>query len=177
MFLWDIIKDKNLRFLVPKSVRLADCRSAGPVDRSSERSTGPVDQRAQNVHAALLGRAVDLVGRPQVDRQRTLLSGNASVWPGGRPDRELCSLYPAWSTGQSTAGLNGQIFDRWPVDRKGILALFSCQRADSKWGYKYPHLRWFLTRIFKSKIFIFSSVLIQVFKRVFGFKRSIFICF
>ena len=53
--------------------------------------------------------------------QRALLSGSS-------PDRP----------GRSTGGLNGQKYDRWPVDRKGKFAFFSCQRADLKCGYKYP---------------------------------------
>jgi len=40
-----------------------------------------------------------------------------------------------------------------------------------------PHLSWFSTTILRAKIFIFLSILATSFKRVFGFKRSIFICF
>ena len=50
-----------------------------------------------------------------------------------RPESN-CSLDLARSTG----GLNGQIFDRWPVDRKVIFNLSASQRAELLWGYKCP---------------------------------------
>ena len=116
------------KFFCPRNVRLADCRS-----------TGPVDRRAQNVYAAKLGRPVN---RDSLQPESSAL-WKASGRPGGRPGREHCSLFPdsvdravdrpesrcsldlARSTGRSTDGLNGHFFDSWPVDRKANLGLFS----------------------------------------------------
>ena len=122
--------------------------------RLSVRSTDPVD-RGYFQRAELSGRSTDVhkrarqlwaggrrPGRSTV--QRALLSGNGP----GRPDRKsaLCiqlrstgqRAVALWIWGRSTSGLNGQKCDRWPVDRKGNLALFSCQRADFQMAYKYP---------------------------------------
>ena len=83
-----------------------------------------------------------------------------------RPESN-CSLDLARSTGRSTGRLNGQKFDRWPVDRKAILGLVSCQ---FDWAYKYPNLWPVLKRFFKRKISYFLSVLTLVFQRVFGLR-------
>ena len=73
-------------------------------------------------------RPSDLAGRPCGRPTEVSPLSGAAGRPGGRP------FTLARSTGRSTGGLNGQKCDRWPVDRpvdrKGILALFSCQRAN-----------------------------------------------
>ena len=69
-----------------------------------------------------------------VDRQRALLSVSSL----GRLSR-------------STGGLNGQKYDRWPVDRKGISALSNCQRAEFCGGYKYPPFEFVFNKFYNSK--------------------------
>ena len=132
MFLWDFIKDKNLRFLVPKSVSLADCRSTGPVDRSSDRAGRlTCTERARSLvgEAGRLGRstarelcflemppadqAVDRtessalciqLGRPGGGPAREpLLSGSGHGQLGGRPGGSTVTfLTVGRSTGRST---------------------------------------------------------------------------
>ena len=83
-------------------------------------------------------------GRPtrSIDRQRALLSVSARSTRRSTGQRAVALWIQSRSTGRSTDRRNGQKFDRWPVDRpvdrKGNLALFSCQRADFQMGYKYP---------------------------------------
>ena len=90
----------------------------GPVDRAVDRLQVPHSRVG----------AVDLT----VDREQGTVDRAID-----RPQSNLLSGL-ARSTGRSTAGLNVNFFDRWPVDRKGILAFSSCQRADFLGGYKYP---------------------------------------
>ena len=125
----------------------------------------------------LVGRST---GRSTV--QRALLSGNGPGRPGRSTGRELCSLYPvSVDRAGQPVGSTVKKYDRWPVDRpvdrKGISALSSCQRADFIWGYIYPPLSLFSTRFPRAKILILSSVYIQVSKEFLSQKDLIFICF
>ena len=129
-----------------------------------------------------------------------LLSGKGPGRPTRSTGRELCSLYLApvdrtvdrpesscsldlaRSTGRSTGRLNGRFFDRWPVDRpvdrKVIFDLSACQWAEFCGGYKYRTFELFLNKFLRAKISdLFKCFKSKFFKRVFGFKRSIFICF
>ena len=79
-------------FLSPIMARLAVCRSTGPVDRSSSRSTG-AGPTCTSVHASLswwagrLGRSRELCSLEMAPVDR---AGR----PGRSTGRELCSLYP-----------------------------------------------------------------------------------
>ena len=152
---------------------LAVCRSTGPVDCSRCRSIELVDRRAQDVHTArLVGRSTG-----SVDRQRA-----SALWKRPRSadrstSREFCSLYPApvdWAVNrpESRCSLNpgpvdravdrwhdGQKSDRWLIDRKGKIALRSCQQADLFWGYIYPISWAVLNKFLESEFSIFQQVL------------------
>ena len=151
--------------------KLAVCRLTGPVDRGRSRST--------DVHRTCT--QPGLVGRSTV--QRALLSGNGLGRPGRSIGRELCSLYPV---SVDRAGRpEAQRSEIWPlgrstgrsIGRPNLPLAYYCQRAEFYGAINTPPFELVFNKFFKSKILILSSVLLQVFKRVFGFKDFIFICF
>ena len=128
-----------------------------------------VDRCAQDMHKGQViwpvGRAVDWLKSAHSRVRPIDRAVDRSLWPGrpgGRPAREQFSLDLARSTGRSIGGLNGHIFDRWPVDlpvdRKGKNALFSCQRADPNGVINTPIWVSFQQEFQEPKFLIFSSV-------------------
>ena len=97
------------------------------------------------------------VGRPRDRLAEWVGLCTRPVHIGGPGDRPLARH------DRPLARHNGQKIDRWPVDRKGKIALSCCQRADLFVGYKYPLLWAVLAKIFKSKNPYSSSAFQQEF--------------
>ena len=145
-----------------------------------------------DVHASLGWWA----GRPGGRPSREFCS--LEMAPVNRPV-DLCSLYPApvdWTVDRPESrcslvpGPVDQAVDRWhndhkndrwlvdrAIDRKVISDHSWLPTGRIVWGYKYPTFEVVLYKFSRAKIPIFLSVLTTSFKRIFGFKRSIFICF
>ena len=128
----------------------------------------PIDQNGRpdvhkDVHAASpLGRSTE---RSMDWRQPTLGLPRSTGRSTGQ--RAVALWFWARSTGQSTDRLNGQFFDRWPVDRKVKTDLSASQQAEFVMGYKYPIWSCFLIKFLRAKILIFSSVLRASFSKEF----------
>ena len=97
-----------------------------------------------------------------------------------RPESN-CSLDLARSTARSTGRLNDHILtigrSTGRSTGRPIWAFSYANGHIFKWVINTPFESWFSTRISRAKNSIFSSVLIQVFKRFFKPKSFIFICF
>ena len=139
-------------------------------------------------------KSIDRSGRPMcIDVHRT-------IWLEDRSTaRELCSLEMAPVNRavdrQRASALcfqasvnrpvdrwhNGRKFDRWPidraVDRHQIFSAVLAKRIVFVLGYKYPLLWTVLDKFLESKNFHLYKCLTARFKRVFGLKDLIFICF
>ena len=117
-------------------------RSTGPVDRTQSRSTEPGRLTCTKMCTLTshLGRSTERSTDCKYPTHGWGRSTGRSTVRLGTVDRpeSKCSLVLARWTGRSTGRLNGQFFDRWPVDRKVILGLVSCQWADSFGDYIYP---------------------------------------
>ena len=138
----------------------------------------PIDRSRPDVHtnvhkAISVGRSTE---RSTDWRQPTLGLFRSTGRSTGQ--RAVTLWFWARSTGRSTGRFNGQFFDCWPVDRpvdrKAILGLISCQRADSFRGYIYPIWGLFCVRFLERKI----PDLFKCFQQnVLGSKFLISICF
>ena len=110
------------------------------VDRTQDRST--------DVHKVMhaghpLGPVDRAVDRLQVPHSRVGAADRTvdrEAWhgrPSSRPASK-CSLELARSTWRSNSRLNGQFFDRWPVDRKVNFDLAVANGQNLYGGYLYP---------------------------------------
>ena len=140
-----------------------DWLSAGRPGRSTVAEVGRPD-RSTDVHRTctqpgLVGRST---GRSIV--QRALLSVSSLDRPGR-------------STGGTTVRNLTVGADRPGGRPEGQICPFQLPTGRFLWGYKYPIFELVFNKFFKSKILILSSILLQVFKRVFRAKDFIFICF
>ena len=103
MFLWDFTSTKKTKFLIP----ISDLTWLQPVDR-------PGRPTCTDVHSQFWqeGWSTDPVDHPE----------SSALWkgpgrPGGRPDRETCSLYPGSVGRPVDRWHNGLKYDRWRVGR------------------------------------------------------------
>ena len=137
------LKDnKNLSFLshIAACQALAVDRDGRPDPESVDRTGRPTCTRACT-QASHLGRSTER----SIDCKCPTLgwgrsTGRSTVRLGpvdrvvDRPESN-CSLVLAWSTERSTGRLNGQKFDRWPVDLKVKIDLSASQWANLFWAY------------------------------------------
>ena len=128
---WASRSDRSTVAVVDRPGRSTDVHAARLVGRS----TGSVDrQRASALWKR--PRSTDPVDRPGRPAESSALCIRLRSTGRSTGQRAVALWIQSRSIGRSTGRLNGQKLDRWPVDRpvdrKGKLALFSCQRVDLK---------------------------------------------